>query len=135
MISVRTGIKAIILTRHSIVSSMPMITCNNMYVHTVDHLTNVWRESTTALVGGKPSHSYYELSINDRMNFVAGTVIPSINTQVNMTELTNNSTALRQVDMTELTNNSTALRPSTAEVLAVPSYAAQLGLRPLGIFR
>jgi hypothetical protein len=99
---------------------MPMITCNNMYVHTVDHLTNVWRESTTALAGGKPSHSYYELSINDRMNFVAGTVIPSINTQVNMTELT---------------NNSTALRPSTAEVLAVPSYAAQLGLRPLGIFR
>jgi hypothetical protein len=91
-----------------------MITCNNVYVHTVEHLANAWREASTTRAGDTSSHSYFDLSVQERMRFVSGTVIPSLNNTPPTT---------------------TTLRPTTAEVLAVPTYAAQLGLRPLGIFR
>jgi len=90
-----------------------MITSNNLYVHTVEHLGNMWRE--------KSATSYFELPIEERMKFAATTVIPAIN-NTNMI-------------MTEFQAHHTAIRPTTAEALAVPTYAAQLGLRPLGIFR
>ena len=94
---------------------MPMITCNNLYVHTVEHLATVWGKNV------KTSHNYYELSIDDRMKFVSGSVIPTMKEETTPT--------------TEFPIRHATLRPTTAEVLAVPTYAAQLGLSPLGIFR
>lgn len=73
----------------------------------------MWRE--------KSATSYFELSIDDRMKFASGTVIPAMNNAEMIT--------------TEFQAHRTALRPTTAEALAMPTYATQLGLRPLKIFR
>ena len=55
------------------------------------------------------------------MKFVSGSVIPTIKQET--------------TSMAEFPIRHATLRPTTAEVLAVPTYATQLGLGPLGIFR
>jgi hypothetical protein len=102
---------------------MPIITTNILYTQTTDHLESLWRSipNTQNAMGLSTvsTQGYLKIPIDDRIKWIKSTVMPTFSCQT----------------MKAFPERPIGLRPTTAEVLAVPTYAAQLGISPFGIFR